>query len=504
MRKKGFTLIELLAVIVILAIIALILVPIVSNVIASAKKAAFKESVNGIIDSTNNYLEEYILKHNSELTEYPVTFACDGTSCSNGSDILTFKGSVPKSGNIVIQRDGVLAEYITDGKNCAYGYKWDLVVEDSCGDIDVTKPTISGTKNGKVITLTMVDNASGIDSYCATTSDDSSSCNWVVPTNPSSEKYTMSAPGAWYFFAKDKKGNISNSISFNAVFCSYSDGYTWDFSYTGGVQSYKVLENCPGTYKLEVWGAQGGTANANNSNYAVPGGYGGYSVGTIDLLANDQLYIVVGGKGVNGSSASADYNGGYNGGGASYHWKNNNVFSASGGGATHIAKDNNRGELKNYLNNKNEVLIVAGGGGGSYYYNYLSTRISAQGGHGGGTNGGTGVKRSDNNGTLGAGGTQSAGGAASGSLAAAPSGVFGAGGNSSATTNGGGSGGGGGWYGGAGSTAAAAGGGSGYIGGVSNGNTKLGNASMPTHDGASTMTGNTGDGYAKITLISAN
>ena len=54
MKKKGFTLIELLAVIVILAIIALIIVPIISNVIDSARKAAFRETVNGIIESADN------------------------------------------------------------------------------------------------------------------------------------------------------------------------------------------------------------------------------------------------------------------------------------------------------------------------------------------------------------------------------------------------------------------------------------------------------------------
>ena len=84
MKKKGFTLIELLAVIVILAIIALIIVPIVSNVIDSSRKAAFRESVNGIIDSTNNYLSEYVLSHNDELRDYPVVFTCDGISCTNG------------------------------------------------------------------------------------------------------------------------------------------------------------------------------------------------------------------------------------------------------------------------------------------------------------------------------------------------------------------------------------------------------------------------------------
>ena len=49
MNKKGFTLIELLAVIVILAIIALIVTPVVSNIIASARKAANARSVEGHI-----------------------------------------------------------------------------------------------------------------------------------------------------------------------------------------------------------------------------------------------------------------------------------------------------------------------------------------------------------------------------------------------------------------------------------------------------------------------
>ena len=77
--------------------------------------------------------------------------------------------------------------------------------------------------------------------------------------------------------------------------------------------------------------------------------------------------------------------------------------------------------------------------------------------------------------------------------------AFGVGGNGAA-------GGGGGWYGGTGSSGyngtPGGGGGSGWIGGVTNGTTIAGNAAMPTHDGTSTMTGNSGNGYAKITLIS--
>ena len=47
--KKGFTLIELLAVIVILAIIALIVTPVISDIIASARNAANQRSVEGHI-----------------------------------------------------------------------------------------------------------------------------------------------------------------------------------------------------------------------------------------------------------------------------------------------------------------------------------------------------------------------------------------------------------------------------------------------------------------------
>ena len=42
MKKKGFTLIELLVVIILIGLIALIVVPIVSDIISNSKKEAFK------------------------------------------------------------------------------------------------------------------------------------------------------------------------------------------------------------------------------------------------------------------------------------------------------------------------------------------------------------------------------------------------------------------------------------------------------------------------------
>ena len=279
-------------------------------------------------------------------------------------------------------------------------------------------------------------------------------------------------------------------------------GTEWVFDYNGvdgnspSVQSFEVPKN--GSYKLEVWGAQGGTAYTQYST----GGSGGYSVGTIDLTTNDILYVAVGGEGgVNNNSKTYGAQGGFNGGGSTgWHTapEYGEMWTAGGGGATHIALNSNRGELKNYVDNKDEVLIVAGGGGGGSYHNNLTYHSHGNGGCGGGSAGCNGTTYG--NYTVGGGGTSNAPGSSTANVGGFGYGGYSSGGSASGNSYS--SGGGAGWYGGGCGVYSGAGGGSGYIGGVIDGYTIAGNASMPTHDGASTMTGNTGNGYAKITLIS--
>ena len=242
--------------------------------------------------------------------------------------------------------------------------------------------------------------------------------------------------------------------------CSYNSGKTWDFAYKGSVQSFTVP--CSGTYKLEVWGAQGG-----NTNQGGIGGYGGYSQGTISLSKNSILYTVVGSAGANAGTsqyATEMTNGGYNGGGSAVG--SSYYTSGSGGGATNIGTRN--GTLAQY-GNTSGLYIVAGGGGGA--------RLNASGGTGGGTGGGAGGTGTAAN--SGIGGTQSSAGTAGG---------FGYGDGISYNPDKGGAGGGGGYYGGAGGWDLSGGGGSGYIGGVTNGSMKNGIRS--------------GNGYARITLVS--
>ena len=249
------------------------------------------------------------------------------------------------------------------------------------------------------------------------------------------------------------------------------------FNYTGSVQTFTAPVD--GEYLLEVGGAQGGGENGT------AGALGGVSTGKVNLKKGQTLAINVGGKG-SYNIITAGYNGGGSGG----------SLGPSGGGATHIAT-NNRGELKNYVNNKNEVLIVAGGGGGSTHG--TGENGTSVGGAGGGNSGSAAGNFNTSAWlykTLAGGGSQSSGGTAgvtySKELNATmygETGLFGQGGNAKTHNNNDyGAGGGGGWYGG-GSTCnhGGAGGGSGYIGGVENGSMTTGT--------------NKGNGWAKITYV---
>ena len=82
--KKGFTLIELLAVIVILAIIALIVTPVVSNIVANARIAANARSVEGQI-------------RNIELAIISEAFAGETTGDLDSYDTITSGATIESS-----------------------------------------------------------------------------------------------------------------------------------------------------------------------------------------------------------------------------------------------------------------------------------------------------------------------------------------------------------------------------------------------------------------------
>lgn len=270
------------------------------------------------------------------------------------------------------------------------------------------------------------------------------------------------------------------------------------YEYTGAAQSVTLPA---GTYRLEVWGAEGGTAT---NNY---GGYGGYSVGTLTLTDESTvLYIQVGGYPAFVGDDRVVVPGGYNGGGNGYnrYYNDTATYGQGGGGGTDIRI----GQDSLYAR-----VIVAGGGGGS-----ASNGNERAKKYGGGLDGGCEASAYQAHQTPSTGSTN------------VNFGTFGQGG--AATTEGGNykygsGGGGGGWYGGAASNRysdsettlrAYNGGGSGYVytadtatnypsGCLLNSSyylteaqTIAGNTSFPSPNGG-TETGHTSNGYARITVL---
>ena len=276
----------------------------------------------------------------------------------------------------------------------------------------------------------------------------------------------------------------------------------FDFNYTGGVQSITLQK---GRWKLECWGAQGGSAKALNHSTVAPGGEGGYACGEITVANTLTLYICVGGHGANNVETNGGISGGgYNGGGTTntamtlYRGTNGDrigitevAYAAQGGGATHIATVS--GLLRNLASSN--VYAVGAGGGGSVIRADASALI-------GGEVGGAGGPETGEDGSAGGGkgGTQySAGACASG----ADAGGFGYGANKSGgslTSGAPGGGGGSGWYGGgAGHTQTSAKGdlmqnNPSGAGGSCYASTSLSNRSL-------SRGGRTGNGLARITFL---
>ena len=232
----------------------------------------------------------------------------------------------------------------------------------------------------------------------------------------------------------------------------------------GSGNASKEISLDPGTYTLEVWGAQGGSA-ADIGESGGTGGKGGYSKGDITLLETTTLYLKSGGASYFNEAIPSDV-GGFNGGGDSCLY---DAFNSGGGGAS---------DIRIGTDSLYARVIVAGGGGGSMG--------STDGGVGGGTTG-SGISPGTQSGSTG--------------------GSFGIGFSCSSTDD---AGGGGGWYGGGANS-----GGSGYVYTAStasnypsgcllnssyyltNAETYSGNQTFTDFDG-NTVTGRSGAGSVRV------
>lgn len=285
-----------------------------------------------------------------------------------------------------------------------------------------------------------------------------------------------------------------------------------NFQYTGSEQIYNFPTGYQ-SFKMEVWGAQGGGRQINGRGG--DGGKGGYSVGTLNSSSGiTSIYVYVGGMGSCSPDDGGIANGGWNGGGTSWASPRTiiglNSPAAGGGGGTDIRVNGNTFY--------NRIIVAGGGGGGGEDIGDGTDIFGGVHGYGGGLEGGEQRGGYNNNTNPEHGGSQTEPGLG---------GAFGLGANTRCD----GGGGGGGWYGGgtykgtqtiptANDTddSGRGGGGSGYVytsstasnypSGcrlnsslyLSSAQTIAGNTSFPAVNGG-TETGHEGNGYSRITTV---
>ena len=156
----------------------------------------------------------------------------------------------------------------------------------------------------------------------------------------------------------------NNGNEFTSEICKLLESYTFEYSYIGKVQEFTAF--CAGKYKIELWGARGGSALLDDrltNSYA----YGAYTAGNIHLEAGTKFYIYVGGAGNNGRHGVST--GGWNGGGNGSSDDTDDSGTeagGAGGGATDIRFVD--GEWNNFDSLKSRIMVAGGGGGGSFNY----------------------------------------------------------------------------------------------------------------------------------------
>lgn len=137
-------------------------------------------------------------------------------------------------------------------------------------------------------------------------------------------------------------------------------GLKINYAYSGTAKSITLQ---PGKYKLEVWGAQGGSYSTSYQ-----GGVGGYSYGTLILNEPTIVYIYAGGQPAPLTGTTDPSSGGFNGGGVGEYttYGGTSTYAQSGGGGSDIRISSNSLYAR--------VLVAGGGGGASNRFNALTTR----------------------------------------------------------------------------------------------------------------------------------
>ncbi len=144
MKRNGFTLVELLAVIVILGLLALIVTPIIFNILDKNRGKARTETANRVLDAAKYFYATSMVDNDAIFPSEGLEFICNKIVCEamigtitkeDGIALLseekpivyqlTFSGTVPSSGSVIIYDDGSVApkNLAIDSHLCKYDEK---------------------------------------------------------------------------------------------------------------------------------------------------------------------------------------------------------------------------------------------------------------------------------------------------------------------------------------------------------------------------------------------
>ena len=126
MNRKGFTLIELLAVIILIAIIAVLIIPSVLNSVEKSKETSYNILIKNIITASESYYQECEYGDLSNVEKYGV-YKCT----LNGSAINTTLGALANTGMLKVNDLNVTEKKIINPKTDKDISNCEIIIEKS-------------------------------------------------------------------------------------------------------------------------------------------------------------------------------------------------------------------------------------------------------------------------------------------------------------------------------------------------------------------------------------
>ena len=160
MNRKGFTLIELLAVIILIALIAVLIVPNIIDTMTKSKEASYQLLVKNIVTSAQTYYEECEYGDLSNRTKYG-SYACQ----INNNTITTTLGKLANTGILAV------SDVNSDGGKVVLDPR-DTKKNMSACQITITKKREETNINGiKTIKVTYIVTNEDNEDICPTTEE---------------------------------------------------------------------------------------------------------------------------------------------------------------------------------------------------------------------------------------------------------------------------------------------------------------------------------------------